>query len=90
DALDSIYNGSFDKIDDKTVTFRGGQNIVLGAQHNAIGLPMKTSKFSKFTADDYDKVYKTIVDKKVTIKNFQATTDVTKLGASNVKIEFVK
>ncbi|MEG0592247.1 MAG: BMP family ABC transporter substrate-binding protein, partial [Coprobacillus sp.] len=90
DALDSIYKGTFDKVDDKSVTFRGGQNIVLGAEHNAVGLPMKTSKFTKFTTADYDKVYKTIVDKKVTIKNYTATDDVTKLGTSNVKIEFVK
>lgn len=89
-ALDSIYKGDFDKVDDESIVFRGGQNIVLGAANDAIGLPMETSKFKTFSKDDYEAIYKKIVDGKVTIKNYEAGNDVTKLNTPNVKIDVVK
>lgn len=90
DALDSIYNGDFDKTDDEKVLFRGGQNIVLGAADNAIGLPMDTSTFKKFTKADYEKVYKTIHDGTVTIQNYKAGDDVSAIKTDKVKVNFIK
>ncbi|MFR7592780.1 MAG: BMP family lipoprotein [Longibaculum sp.] len=90
DALDAIYSGDFDKVDDESIVFRGGQNIVLGAANDAIGLPMETSTFKKFTKADYDKVYQTIKDGKVTIKNYEAGDDVKVLNADKVKVNFIK
>ncbi len=90
DALASIYSGDFDKTKDESIVYRGGQNIVLGAKHKAIGLPMDTSKFEKFSKEDYDKVYQTLADGKVAIKNSELGDDVTALNPSNVTIKVVK
>lgn len=93
DALTAVYSGDFDKTDDESVLFRGGQNIVLGAKEQAIGLPLETSKFETFSKEDYDALYKEIADGKVEIKNFAALTDkqtVKDLNLSNVTIDLVK
>lgn len=90
DALDSIYNGDFDKTDDNSVLFRGGQNIVLGAANDAIGLPMNTSTFKKFTQADYDKIYKSIKDGEVSIKNDKAGDDVSSIAVEKVKVNLIK
>ena len=90
DALTSIFSGDFDKTDDESILFRGGQNIVLGAANDAVGLPMKTSTFKKFTQADYDKIYKDVHDGKVTIKNNTAGDDVSVIKTENVKVSVVK
>lgn len=46
--LDQLYNGSFP----------GGSNLTYTAKDKMLGLPMDTSKFEKFTAADYDAIYK--------------------------------
>lgn len=47
DQLDAIYNDKF----------QGGENLVLGAKEGMTGLPMETSKFEKFTQEQYDAIY---------------------------------
>lgn len=39
-----------------------GQQTVLGAAENCVGLPMETSKFTNFTQEQYDTLYQEIVD----------------------------
>ena len=39
-----------------------GKETVLGAAEDCVGLPMETSKFTKFTQEQYDTLYKGIVD----------------------------
>ncbi len=38
------------------------KQTVLGAAEDCVGLPMETSKFTKFTQEQYDKLYQEIVD----------------------------
>lgn len=39
-----------------------GKQTILGAAENCVGLPMETSKFTKFTQEQYDTLYQEIVD----------------------------
>ena len=39
-----------------------GKETVLGAAEDCVGLPMETSKFTKFTQEQYDAMYASIVD----------------------------
>lgn len=39
-----------------------GKETKLGAAENCVGLPMSTSKFTKFTQEQYDSLYASIVD----------------------------
>jgi basic membrane protein A len=52
--LDEFYNGKF----------RGGQNDVLGAESDAIGLPDDFSRFKKFTKEQYYEIYTKIKENK--------------------------
>jgi len=51
-AVTDYYNG----------TFVGGVSDTLTAKENGICLPMETSRFQKFTQDDYNSIYQRIVD----------------------------
>ena len=44
-----------------------GKETKLGAAENCVGLPMATSKFNKFTQEQYDTLYAQIVDGTLTI-----------------------
>lgn len=59
----SVYDGVKAHFDDK---FPGGKTSIFSAKNDGIGLPMDTSKFTKFTKEDYDKIYKELKDGKVT------------------------
>lgn len=90
-ALDSIYNGDFDKKDDKSVLFKGGANIVLGAKDDAVCLPMNTSHFEKFTEADYKAVYAKIVDGTITIQDCEdGKLDISAIKCPNVKLTVEK
>lgn len=51
-AIEAYYNN----------TFPGGKSESLDITVDAIGLPMETSKFEKFTVEDYQAIYKKLVD----------------------------
>lgn len=42
-------------------TFPGGQDVVLGAEDNGVGLPMETSRFITFSQADYDAIFAKLV-----------------------------
>ena len=53
---DSLNNGW------KFTEAYSGKETKLGAAENCVGLPMETSKFNKFTQEQYDAMYASIVD----------------------------
>ena len=78
--------------------FPGGTSVTLDATTEGVELPMDTSKFTKFTADDYAAIYDKIVKKEVTILNDTtavgsdgaAIADASGLPVESVKVEVVK
>ncbi len=49
-------------------SFPGGQNLVLGADKDGVGLPMATSKFEKFTQEQYDALYAKLAAGEITLQ----------------------
>jgi len=70
--------------------FPGGQNLTFAADKNGVQLPMKTSKFTKFTQADYDVVFKSLTEGKITILKDKDAADATKIPVSLVKVTLVK
>ena len=79
-AIDEFYKGNFP----------GGKIAVLDAKVHGIGLPMETSKFKNFTKEDYDNIYKKLVDGSVEILKDTDAKDVNKLPLDNVKVNFIQ
>lgn len=59
DGIKSVYDNSF----------VGGAVATFNAANNGVGLPMETSKFKTFTADDYNAVFAKLAAKEITINN---------------------
>ncbi len=66
-------------------TFEGGKHLVLGSADDAVGLPMETSLFEKFTKEDYDAVYAKVKDGTIKI-----STDADAKTAKDLKVSAVK
>ncbi len=66
----SVYDGVKAFYDN---AFPGGKTSIFSAKNDGIGLSMETSKFSKFTQDDYDKVYSQLKEGKIEL--VQPSTD---------------
>jgi basic membrane protein A len=83
-ALDGFYGGSF----------KGGVSETLDISVGAIGLPMKTSQFTKFTQADYDKVYNDLLNDtnklKTNLWNDKTAATPDKLPVKIAKITFTK
>ena len=60
-ALAKHYDGKWSEI--------GGVATALGAKDNAVGLPTATWSLKNWSVEDYQKLFKEIVDGKVTVKN---------------------
>ena len=83
DGVKDFYNGSFP----------GGKTSVFTVANNGVGLPMDTSKFEKFSQEQYDAIYKKMADGEITLVQFSAdnndpTKDLTDL--TNTKVTFVE
>ncbi|MEG2550538.1 MAG: BMP family ABC transporter substrate-binding protein, partial [Erysipelotrichaceae bacterium] len=59
DQLTAIYNKKF----------QGGSNLILGAKEGMVGIPMKTSKFTKFTEKEYEAIYKRLAAGEIKLVN---------------------
>lgn len=70
-------------------TFPGGKSVVLTATENGIQLPMATSKFSKFTQDDYNMLMGLLASNEITLKDNTAADTADKLGTKLVKVEVI-
>lgn len=66
--------------------FPGGESLVLGADKDGVKLPMDTSKFEKFTQNDYDKVYKDLASGNIKLEK----DDVEKVTDLNIRVVSVK
>lgn len=79
DGIGKFYGGNFP----------GGEVVTLDVNTGGVGLPMETSKFEKFTKEDYDKVYEGLKNQTYapTVEGFEAVTD---LPVTIVKIDEVK
>lgn len=84
---ESVYNAIDEFYKDN---FPGGKIAVLDAKVHGIGLPMETSKFKNFTKEDYDNIYKKLVDGSVKILKDTDAKDVNKLPLDNVKVNFIQ
>jgi len=83
-AVESVLTQYYDN------KFPGGQSLVYAADKNGVGLPMKTSKFTKFTQADYDAIYKKLSDGTVTMLKDTDAKDVTKIPVTISKVTLVK
>ena len=86
----SVYDGVKDFYDG---SFPGGKTSVFTVANNGVGLPMDTSKFEKFSQEQYDAVYKKLADGEIGLVQFSAdnndpTKDLTDL--TNTKVTFVE
>lgn len=79
DAIALFYEGKFP----------GGKIVTLDVKTEGVGLPLKTSKFQKFTEADYGAVYAKLVSGEYAPK-VEGIDEVTKLPVTIVKIDEVK
>ena len=79
-AIDEFYKGNFP----------GGKIAVLDAKVHGIGLPIETSKFKNFTKEDYDNIYKKLIDGSIEILKDTDAKDVSQLPLDNVKVNFIQ
>ena len=79
-AIDEFYKGNFP----------GGKIAVLDAKVHGIGLPMETSKFKNFTKEDYDNIYKKLIDGSVEILKDTDAKDVNKLPLDKIKVNLIQ
>ena len=79
-AIDEFYKGNFP----------GGKIAVLDAKVHGIGLPMETSKFKNFTKEDYDNIYKKLVDGSIEILKDTDAKDVNKLPLDKIKVNLIQ
>ena len=84
---ESVYNAIDEFYKDN---FPGGKIAVLDAKVHGIGLPMETSKFKNFTKEDYDNIYKKLVEGSVKILKDTDAKDVSQLHLDNVKVNFIQ
>lgn len=83
----AVYDGVKDYYDG---TFPGGATTTFTAENGGIGLPLETSKFEKFTQDDYDALYTKLAAGEVTINNSTEDTTTADLTLKNTKVSFVE
>ena len=84
---DSVYNAVASYYDK---SFEGGKSVTLSAADDGVQLPMNTSKFEKFTQEEYDKVYSGLKDGSIKVANDTAAKDAKDLPTSVVKVESIK
>ncbi|MFZ2539899.1 MAG: BMP family ABC transporter substrate-binding protein, partial [Oscillospiraceae bacterium] len=70
-----------------------GKSEVLDVTVDAVGLPMKTSRFTKFKQADYDAIYKKLVDDtdsiRTNIKDNTAVKAANELKTAHTKVTVV-
>ncbi|MCL2696200.1 MAG: BMP family ABC transporter substrate-binding protein, partial [Clostridiales bacterium] len=66
--------------------FKGGQNIIFGADNNGVGLPLATSRFETFGQAEYDAIYA-----KLAANSIDIFKDVGEgVTAANIPVKVVK
>lgn len=77
--LDAYYKGEFP----------GGESINLDAARDGVQLPMENSRFEKFTQEDYDAIYKKLVDNEIAIKGDKDVNDASELASEIISVTLV-
>ncbi len=80
DALGEYYGGKF----------QGGVSVTLDAATNNVQLPMESSKFEKFTKEQYDEVYKKIIDGTIKVSKNDIAEDAAGVPVTLIKVESIK
>ncbi len=84
---ESVYNAMDEFYKDN---FPGGQSVILDAKVRGVGLPMETSRFTKFTQADYDNIYQKLIDGSVKILKDTDAKDATGLPVEIVKVNLLQ
>ncbi|MBK5247401.1 MAG: BMP family ABC transporter substrate-binding protein, partial [Peptostreptococcaceae bacterium] len=71
-------------------SFPGGESLVLGAESKGVALPMETSKFTTFTQADYEKVFASLADGSIKLKQDTDVADASALGTAIVKVTVIQ
>ncbi|MDO5022699.1 MAG: BMP family ABC transporter substrate-binding protein [Eubacteriales bacterium] len=79
-VLDAYYKGEFP----------GGEALVFDAALDGVQLPMETSKFEKFTQEDYDAIYKQLVDKAFKIQKDSDVTSAAELASDIISVTVIE
>ena len=81
-ALTKAFDGSWSDI--------GGNASSLGAENDAVGLPTETWQLQNWTVDEYNKLYASIKDGSIEIKDDVLVGDeISKLEFTNVTIQYI-
>lgn len=70
--------------------FEGGKSIVMAAAEDGIGLPMASSRFTKFTQADYDAIYAKLVSGEIKVLTDKDVESAAKIPVTNVKVTEVQ
>ncbi len=79
-ALAAFYAGEFP----------GTNTLTLGADKDGVGLPMATSKFEKFTQEEYDALYAKLAAGEITLLKDSDAADAGELGATAVTVSIIE
>lgn len=71
-------------------TFEGGKTLVMNVTTEGVGLPMETSKFTKFTQADYDAVYAKLVSGEIKTLTDKDAASAAELPATHVAVEVIE
>ena len=82
----SVYEGVKDFYGAK---FPGGQSITLDIKKQGVALPMETSKFQKFTKEDYQAIYNKLESGEVAPVKDDAATSAADLTTEIVSVEII-
>ena len=64
--------------------------MVLDAKVNGIGLPMETSRFTKFTQEDYDNIYQKLVDGEIKVLKDKDAKDANGLPLDIARVNLIQ
>lgn len=79
-TIDSFYNNKFE----------GGMSVTLSTKEDGVQLPMDTSKFKKFTKDEYNTLYNKLKDGELVVANDTVATDAASVPVKLVTVEDIK
>lgn len=79
DYLTDFYNGEF----------KGGESVTLDAADNGVQLPMETSRFTKFTQEQYDAIYEKISGNEISILKDDGIADAADVPAEYVNVKSI-
>lgn len=87
-AMKNLQNAVYTKL--KSIydnNFEGGKTVVLDATTKNVLLPMETSKFEKFTKEQYDSIYEKIANKEIEIGTETMASDASAIPTEIVSVQ---